>query len=121
MLNVKRCINIDARIQQLEHVLITFWMTRAWCVGVRQLINHREFRMPREDRVQIHFGQRRAAIFNLDARHDWHSFDQSLGFFASMRFDNAHHYFAAFRLLLPRRLKHGVGLSHARRHSEENL
>ena len=65
VLNVKRCINIDARIEQLEHVLITLGMTRARRVRVRQLINNGEFRMPRENRIQIHFGERRAAIFNL--------------------------------------------------------
>ena len=65
MLNVERGVNIDARIQQLEHVLITFWMTRTRRVRVRELINHRKSGMPGENGIEIHFGQLRAAIFNL--------------------------------------------------------
>ena len=38
-----------------------------------------------------------------------------------MRFHNANYDFAPLGLFLPRGLQHGVGLSHTRRHPEENL
>ena len=65
VLYVERGLNVDPSVEQLEHVLITFWMTRARSVGVRQLIHDREPRMPSKNRIQIHLGQRSAAIFNL--------------------------------------------------------
>ncbi len=102
VLNVERGVNIDARIQQLEHILITFWMMRTRRVRVREFINNRKSGMPGENRIQIHFSQRRAAIFNLHTRHDWHSFEQCLRFFAPMRFDNANYDFASLGLLFTR-------------------
>ena len=77
--------------------------------------------MPGEDGVEIHLGERRAAILDLGARHDWHSLDQRFRFFAAVCFDDADDNFASLPLLLPRRLQHGVGLAHAGRHPKENL
>ena len=121
VLNVKRGINIDSGIEQLEHILITFRMTRAGRVGVRQLINNCEFRMPGEDGVEIHLLELCSAIFDLRARHDRHSFQQRFGFLASVRFHYSDHHLASFRLFLPRGLQHGVGLADTGRHPEENL
>ena len=108
-------------IEQLEHVLITLWMTRARRIRVRELIDNRESGMPGQDGVEIHFVERGAAIFDLRARHDRHPFEQRFRLLAPVRFDDADHDFAALLLLLPRRLQHRVGLAHAGRHPEKNL
>ena len=96
-------------------------MTRARCVRVCQFIDDRETGMPGEDRIEIHLLELCSAIFDLRSRHDRHSFQQRLGFFASVRLDNANHDLASFSLLLPRGLQHGVGLAHTGRHPKENL
>ena len=121
VLNVERRVNVDAGIEQLEHVLVTFRMTRARRVRVREFIDNRETGMPGEDRIEIHLLELRSAIVNLRARHDWHAFGQRFGFLAAVRFDNADHDLDALLQLLPRSLQHGVGLAHARRHAEKNL
>ena len=98
MLNIERRVHIDSSIEQLEHVLITFWMTRARRVRVREFINNRKSGMPGENGIQIHFGQRRAAIFNLHTRHDRHAFQQRLRLLAAVRLHNSNDDFASLGL-----------------------
>ena len=121
MLHVKCRVNIDAGIEQFEHVLITLRMTRSRRVCMRKFIDNGETGMPCENCIEIHFAERRSAIFNLRTRHDRHSFGERLGFFTSVRLDNANHHFRTLLQSLLRRLQHRVGLAHARRHPEKNL
>ena len=76
--------------------------------------------MPRQDGIEIHLGQCRPAVLNMCARHDRHSFQQRFGFPAAVSFDDADNDLAALRLFFTRGLQHGVGLSHAWAHAEEN-
>src|SRR4030095_851713 len=121
MLNIERCVNVDASIEQFEYVLVTFWMARPWRICMREFIDHCESRMPGQDRIKIHFRQNCPSIFNLCSRHNWHPLEQRLRFFATVRLDNPNDNFASFCLFLPRCLQHGIGLPHARRHPEKNL
>jgi hypothetical protein len=75
MLNIERRINVDPCIEQLENVLVPFGMTRARRVRVRELVNHRKSGMPGENRVEIHFREGGAAIFDLETRDDRHSLE----------------------------------------------
>ncbi len=106
--------NVDPGGEQLEHVLVALGMTRAGRVAVRQLVNDGDLRMPKQNRVEIHFAKVRAAVFELRARHDRQSIEQSLGLRAPVRLDYAEHDFTAGFLRFPRRLQHGEGFAHAR-------
>ena len=99
MLNVQRCINVDPGVQQLENVLIPFRMPRTGCVGMRELVNDRNTGMPRQNCVEIHFAQFRAAVFKLQTRHDGQTFEQCFGFFAPVRFNDANDDFAALLIV----------------------
>ena len=121
MLDVERGVNTDARVEQLEHVLVALRMARSRRIRVRELIDHGQPRMPGEDRIEIHLLELCSAILDLGAWHDRHSFQQRFGFLPAVCFHNADHHLASFALFLPRSLKHGVGLAHARRHPKENL
>ena len=57
VLDVERGVNIDARIEQFEHVLVTFRMPRTRRVRVREFIHHRESGMPGENGIEIHLAR----------------------------------------------------------------
>ena len=121
MLDIESGVNIDAGIEKFENVLVTFRMARSRRVRMGKLIDHGKPGMPCQDGVEIHFRQARSAILDLGPRHDRHAFEQRLRFLATVRFNNPNDDLAFFRLLLPRRLEHGVGLADPRGHSEEDL
>ena len=121
VLNIQRGEDVDAGLEQLDDILITFWVARTGSVCVRQFIDHREARMPEQDRVEIHLGERRAAVFQLRARRDRQAVDERFGFCSSVCFHNPNHDLAVVALLLPSRLQHGVSLADAGTHPEENL
>ena len=96
-------------------------MTQPGGIGVGELIDHGEARMPGQDRIEIHLVERGAAILKLRARHNRHAFEQRLGFLAPVCFDDAYDDLAPLSLFLARSLQHGVGLADAGRHSEKDL
>lgn len=121
VLHVKSREDIDARIEQLENVLVTFWMPRARRIRVRELVDKNKFRMPEQQRVEIKLLERRATMLELHARNDRKSLDQRFGFRAPMGFDDPDDHFQTFRLFLPRRSQHRVSLPDPWTHAEENL
>ena len=77
--------------------------------------------MPLERRIQIKIPKLRAAILHHQRRNDFQSFEQGGGFRAAVRLDVADDDINAFGEPIMRRLKHTVGLAHARRRAQENL
>ena len=120
MLDVERSVNIDASIEQLEHVLVAFRMPRSRRIGVRELIDHRQARMPCQDGVEIHFLSV-VPRYSICERGMIGILRATLRFLCVRAFRQCRPQPRILRLFLPRRLQHGVGLADARRHSEENL
>ena len=57
VLDIKRRKDVDACIEQFQHVLVALRMAAAGSVGVREFIHEDEARMPHEKRVEVHFLQ----------------------------------------------------------------
>ena len=64
MLDVEGAIDINAGIEQFEHVLIALRMPGARCVGVGQFIHQHQFRPADENGVDVHFGERDPAVID---------------------------------------------------------
>ena len=94
-------------------------MARARRVGVGELVDQRDRRAARQQRVEVHLAQRLPAI--RDARRGTTSrpVEQRLGVGAAVRLDHADHDVAALGAALLRRLEHRVGLADARRRADE--
>ena len=121
MLHVHRGHHIDARVQQLQHVLVALAVLRARHVRVRQLIHDAHLRMPRQDRVQVHLVQHHRAVGNRALRDDLQVADHRLGIRALVRLHKADHHIDALLAHQVRILEHLVGLAHARRRAKIDL
>jgi len=77
--------------------------------------------MPGQRGVEIKFGQRHAAMFELAAGNFRQTLGERVRFLASVRFDVADDHVAPGGEFAARGLEHGVGLADARRHAEKNL
>ncbi len=60
MLSVEMTVIPAAK--QILDVLIALEMTRAWRIGMRQLVHQRDLWMARKNRLGVHLLQRHAAI-----------------------------------------------------------
>ena len=121
VLDVDRGENVDARVEQFQHVLVALRVARAGRVGVREFIHHDERRMPERERIEIHFLEHCALVLELRAGQNGEPFEQRLRLLAPVRFDHADDHLHALLRLLLRGLQHCVGLAHAGAHAEENL
>ena len=68
MLNIQRNHHIDARIQQLRHVLPPLAMPATLRVRVREFVHQHHLGTARQHRVQIHLPQLTAAVEHAPAR-----------------------------------------------------
>ena len=121
MLDVECCVDVDAGGYQFLDIHVALGMPAARGIAVRQLIDQGKLRAACQHCVEVHFGERTPAVFDLAARHDLEAFEQRLGLAAAMRLDNADN---DIRALAVARLcggEHLVGLAHARRGPEEQL
>ena len=121
VLDVERCIDIDAGGDQLLDVHVALGMAAAWCVGVRQFIDQRELRAAGQQCIEIHFRQRAPTVFDRTARDDLHAVEQRLGFASPVRLDHANDDIDAFLIARAGGGEHLEGLADARRGAEEDL
>ena len=68
MLNVYRCIYVDAGPQQLLHILIALAVAAALGVGVGKLVNQDELRCAFDRAIQIEFMQGDALMADRERR-----------------------------------------------------
>ncbi len=68
VLDVHRRDHVDARVEQLLDVLPALLVARARHVRVRELVDERDLRLPREDRVDVHLLERRVAVLDAAPR-----------------------------------------------------
>jgi len=64
VLDVERGENIHARIEQFQHVLVTFRMARFRRIGMGELVNENQLRFTGEGGIKIELAQLDSAIFN---------------------------------------------------------
>ena len=95
MLHVQRGENVNARVEQLQHVLAAFGVPGAGSIGVGQLIHQGQLRTPGQQPIQVHLGQAHAAVLGLEAGNGRQSLGQGVGLLSPVRFDVAHHHVPA--------------------------
>ena len=113
VLHIHRGVHVDTRDEQLLYVLAALGVAAAHRVAVCQFVNQNELRLALQGGVKVKFAQRAATVVDLAQRQLLQPFEQAGGFFAAVCLDQAHHHIHALRLLLARRLQHGVGFAHA--------
>ena len=111
--------HLDARIEQLLDVEVALRVARARRIGVGELVDDRDRGAALEQGVEIHLGQRLAAIGDRVARDHLESLEQLLGIGAPVRLDDADHHLAAFGTARLCGLEHRVGLADAGRRADE--
>lgn len=121
VLDVERGENVEAGVEQLTHVLPALGMAAARGVRVGEFVHERELRTARENGVEIHLGERDAAILDGAARDEREVLRERVGFGAAMRLDIADGDGTPRLQLALRRFEHGVGLAHAGAHAEEDF
>ena len=70
MLDVHRCDDVNARVEQVFDVLIALGVARAGRVGVGQLVDQADGRPPDDDRVDVHLAEGHAAVLDDAWRDD---------------------------------------------------
>ena len=81
MLDVEGADDVDARGQQILHVLIALGVLAARDVGVGQFVHQGDFGPPGQDRLQVHLLEDDAAILHLAPGNDLQAFDEFGRFF----------------------------------------
>src|SRR3984893_14413895 len=121
VLDIHRGDHVDFRREQLLDVLVALFMLGAGNVGVRELIDHRDVRLARQDRVDVHLFHRDAAVIELPARDHFQVPELGHGVGAPVRFDEAEHDVDALIAKLVRLFEHPPGLADAGRGAHVNL
>ena len=118
MLYVDRGHHVDARIQQLQHVLIALAVSRSRHVGVRQLIYQAGVRVPGKNGVQIHFFQNHGAVRDGTPGNDLEISYLVLGVLSAVGLDQPNDHVDALLLHQVGIFQHLVGFAHAGRGPE---
>ena len=112
VLHVERAEYVDTCRQQLIDILPALGVAHARHIGVRQLVNQNQLRMPRERCVQVEFDQRFSSIINGFGGQNFQAIEQGGGFRTAVGFHHADQHLAALGQKLARPDEHGVGLAH---------
>src|SRR5260370_33861533 len=91
------------------------------CVGMAELIDQRELRMARDQRVEIHSLQNLFLVFEPFARENFEALQQRLGLRPAMGLDDANDNIDAGPYLGVRALQHLEGLADAGSGADEYL
>ena len=111
VLHIDRRPDINARVQQLLHVLPALGVARALDVAVRQFIDQQHVRLARQRRVQVKLLEAAAPVGNSAQRQLFKPGHQLGCFAAAMRFHHAQHDFAPGLVRALGGAEHGVGFA----------
>lgn len=96
-------------------------MAAARCIAVGQLVDQHQLGRIGQEAIEVHLGQRYAAIFQVPQRLLRQAGEHGLGFRTAVGFDHADAQIDALALLRLSRLQHGEGLAHTGCRAEEDL
>jgi hypothetical protein len=114
MLDVHRRQHINAGIQQLKYIFVALAMFAALDIRMGQLVDQRNLRLARQDRVYIHLFKLRAFVFDRFPGHDLELLHKLRHGLSPVRFNHSYHHILATALAANRLRQHGVRLAHAR-------
>ncbi len=121
MLDVDRGIDIDAVGQQFLDVEIALGVTAARRVGVRELVDQRDLRPPRDQRIEVHLLERLVPVADPLARQHLEPLQQRLGLRPAMGLDHADDDIGARLLPGVGALQHLIGLADAGGGADKDL
>ena len=121
VLDVERGVDVDAGVDELEHVLPPLGVARALGVAVGELVHQDEGRPAGQGRVEVELLERAAAVGNLPRRQDLESLEKGLRLHPAVGLDDADDHVHPVGLELARGLEHREGLADTRRGAEEEL
>ena len=121
VLHIHRRININTRIEQFDHILVAFGVSGAGDVGVGQFVNQRQLRVPREQRVQIHFLQRNSSVVHFAPGNNGQAIEKGFRLLAAMRFHVTHDDVNAFALGALPCAQHCICFADAGGHAKKHL
>ena len=121
VLDVQRRVDVDPGGEKLRDVLPALGMAGTGGVGVSELVDEDEGRVPGQGRVEIELAQGRAAVLDQARRQLLEPGEERLGLGASVRLHPADDHVDAGGPLGARGLQHRVGLADAGGGSEEDL
>ncbi len=121
VLDVDGGIDVDAVGQQLLDVEITLGMAAAGDVGVGELVDQRDLRVARDQRVEIHFLERLILVDGPLARDDLEALQQRLRLHPAMGLDRTDHDIDARLQLGVGVLQHLIGLADAGGGADKDL
>src|SRR5271166_3610727 len=113
VLDVDGRVDIDAVVQKLLDIEITFGMTAAGRIGMSQLVDKHDLRTPCNDGVEVHFLEQLSLIFETPAWNDLEALEQSLRLLAPVGFNDADSDIVTVRFSGPRLLQHLISLADA--------
>src|SRR5579859_1464828 len=113
VLDVQCRDNINARFENLLHVLIAFRVPGAGYVSMRQFIDQHHSGMAGDDSVCVHLFERHPPVAHLLAWNDLQITDLRLRLRAFVRLHIADYYIGAAALAAVSFVEHGVGLASA--------
>jgi hypothetical protein len=120
VLDIEGGIDVDARIEQILHILVALGMPGSGGIGMGQLVHEGEGRVAGDHPVHIHFGEVHAVIFNGLGGEDLEPLHHCLRLGTFVRLDVADNDVHALVPSLACGLEHGIGLAHASSVAEED-
>ena len=121
MLDIDRGVDVNAARQQLLDVEIALRVAAAGRVGVGELVDQRDLRMPRDQRVEVHLLDGLILVLDPLARQDFKAVQQRLRLGPAVGLDDPDHDIDAGLQFGARALQHLVGLADAGSGTDENL
>ena len=112
--------HVDPGVEDLLDVLVSLGMADARHVGVGELVDEHDLRMPREDRVEVHLLHELPVVLDLEAGDDLEAADRLLGELAAVGLDVADDDVLALGATVVRLAEHREGLAAARRGPEKH-
>ncbi len=113
VLDVHRRHHVDPGLEQRLDVLPPLLVARARHVRVRELVDERDLRMPREHRVEIHLLELATPVRELAARDDLEIADLFGGQHPAVGFDEADHHVGPAIVAAPTLVQHRERLADA--------
>ena len=113
MLHVEGADDVDAGIDELEHVEVAALVAAVGRVGVGKLVDQGDLGLALEDLVQAHLLDDDAAVFDLPQGHALQPGDQRGGLAAAVGFDEADDHVHAALAEGVGFFEHAIGLAHA--------
>jgi hypothetical protein len=121
VLHVEGRVHVDARAQQLLHVLPSFRVSGAGSVRMRKFVHEKQSGAPMKGRIEIQLLKIKASVLEEQGRQNLQSLQKHLCLRPPMRLHVPRHHVHPGRRKMLCRLQHGVGLADAGNVAEEDL